>query len=87
MGACHSKGESPYNRLGETLKAQVRPIHSGALPSPVRQGLCASGGGARAFSWALGVYRGLERLNLEPEAISSVSGGTWCLAFKMPLRS
>lgn len=57
MGVCHSKSEpkGPYNRLGETFKAQVRPIHSGAPVTPVRQGLCVSGGGARAFSWALGV--------------------------------
>ena len=56
MGVCHSKNEpkGPYNRLGETFKAQVRPIHSGAPLTPVHQGLCVSGG-ARAFSWALGV--------------------------------
>ncbi|CAE7438544.1 unnamed protein product [Symbiodinium sp. KB8] len=47
--------------------------------------MCVSGGGSRAFTFASGIYRALNELNLLPklEGISSVSGGTWCSSVVM----
>eukprot|EP00425_Heterocapsa_triquetra_P037718 CAMPEP_0195081878 /NCGR_PEP_ID=MMETSP0448-20130528/23209_1 /TAXON_ID=66468 /ORGANISM="Heterocapsa triquestra, Strain CCMP 448" /LENGTH=656 /DNA_ID=CAMNT_0040114937 /DNA_START=40 /DNA_END=2010 /DNA_ORIENTATION=- len=59
---------------------------SPAFPGPrgkAKTALCISGGGARAFSNTLGVFRALEEIEVLPErvdAISSVSGGTWAAA-------
>ncbi|CAE7777026.1 unnamed protein product [Symbiodinium pilosum] len=61
-------------------------LHRGHLPGDgINVGLCASGGGARAMSFTTGVYRALNELKLldQLDAISSVSGGTWCSSIFM----
>ena len=47
--------------------------------------LCTSGGGARALSFTLGVYRALWQLKIlqKLDGISSVSGGTWASSVYM----
>lgn len=51
----------------------------------VKLGLCVSGGGTRALSFTLGVYRELWSLGImnKLDCISSVSGGTWASAIFM----
>mmetsp|Transcript_107116 Transcript_107116/g.301460 ORF Transcript_107116/g.301460 Transcript_107116/m.301460 type:complete len:540 (-) Transcript_107116:104-1723(-) len=70
-----------------TLLAKVVQISSSRPAFPkgqqvVGSALCISGGGARALSFGLGVYRALSGLGLfeKVSAISSVSGGTWLSA-------
>ena len=47
--------------------------------------LCTSGGGCRAFTHTLGVYRALHHMGVmgKLDAISSVSGGTWASSVYM----
>ncbi|CAJ1406326.1 unnamed protein product [Effrenium voratum] len=71
----------------ETVLANVIPVNSKtAFPhgSPERA-MCVSGGGSRALSYSLGVYRALWQLQLTErlQAISSVSGGSWCSSIFM----
>lgn len=56
------------------------PSHRG-----IARGLCASGGGARAMTYNLGIYRALYDLGLleRLDAISSVSGGSWASSILM----
>eukprot|EP00439_Symbiodinium_sp_Y106_P077717 s1818_g16.t1 len=66
-----------------TVQATVVPVISSPemFPGnhPTEFCLCASGGGSRAMSYTLGVYRALWKLNViqKLDGISSVSGGTW----------
>ena len=52
---------------------------------PVDFALCASGGGSRALSFTMGIYRALWNLQLFEKfnVVSSVSGGTWCSSIFM----
>lgn len=76
---------------GPTVVANVKAVHNpdSTWHAPVARALCASGGGSRALSYTMGVYRGLNELNLIPklDAISSVSGGTWCSSIFMFAKS
>eukprot|EP00438_Fugacium_kawagutii_P022627 Skav208980 [mRNA] locus=scaffold1270:113793:126943:- [translate_table: standard] len=65
------------------LTAELLPgkstVNGGSWHPVLNCGLCASGGGSRAFSFTMGVYRALHDMQLLPhlDVISSVSGGTW----------
>ncbi|CAL1137275.1 unnamed protein product [Cladocopium goreaui] len=76
----------------DTVLARVLPVNSQTGTSwhpKIEHGLCVSGGGSRAFAYSMGVYRALHELQLIPrlDAISSVSGGTWCSSIFMFARS
>ena len=70
-----------------TATAWAAPPPGGTFPeaadaritSRPNVGLAISGGGARAYSATIGLYRGLRSLGLmeSPRYISSISGGTW----------
>ena len=49
-----------------TILAHVQPAWdpSTSWHAPITKALCVSGGGARAFSYSLGVFRALHRLKL-----------------------
>jgi len=70
------------SKPGATVLANVKTVTKpdSQWHEPVYYALCASGGGSRALTYTMGIYRGLNELNLIPklDAISSVSGGTWC---------
>ncbi|CAK9021503.1 unnamed protein product [Durusdinium trenchii] len=71
-----------HSSTGPTLLASVKAVHDPKDTSwhpPITYALCVAGGGARAFSYSLGVFRALSDLNLldKIDGIASVSGGTW----------
>mmetsp|Transcript_61855 Transcript_61855/g.114834 ORF Transcript_61855/g.114834 Transcript_61855/m.114834 type:complete len:553 (+) Transcript_61855:76-1734(+) len=75
MGQTHS--------AGKVVTANVKPVNSSDKDGwhrPVSYAICASGGGTRALSYTMGIYRALSSLNLfqKFDVVSSVSGGTWC---------
>jgi len=89
MGQCTSTStkSEKYRPLGEVFRAKVLPVHGDVeLPGAgINVGLCVSGGGCRAMSFSTGVYRALNELDVlgKLDAISSVSGGTWCSSILM----
>ena len=66
------------------LRGILKPL-SPKAGAGINVGLCASGGGCRAMSFSTGVYRALNELEVlgKLDAISSVSGGTWCSSILM----
>lgn len=76
-----------YEKIGgssEQLSATVVQVNSAspsfpAAHSNITRALCASGGGSRAMTYTMGIFRGLNELGLlsKLDAISSVSGGAW----------
>lgn len=69
-GMLESQATSPLDAMGcgpakPTILAHVQPVWDGSTPwHPITRALCVGGGGARAFSYSLGVLRGLQRLKL-----------------------
>ena len=82
-------GGAASSAASSTVLATLAPVHSSAMMFPGNHSvdlcLCASGGGARALSFTLGVYRALQRLGVlsKLDALSSVSGGTWASSVYM----
>eukprot|EP00913_Durusdinium_trenchii_P009323 g8761.t1 len=79
-------------RLGQgqsKLRADVVPVNSEMTRFPgVHTAdfcVCASGGGARALTYTMGVYRALQDMGImeQLDGISSVSGGTWASSIYM----
>mmetsp|Transcript_29464 Transcript_29464/g.67871 ORF Transcript_29464/g.67871 Transcript_29464/m.67871 type:complete len:555 (-) Transcript_29464:95-1759(-) len=72
---------------GKTVIADVKPVNSAVKTwhSPVNYAICVSGGGSRALTYTMGIYRALSALKLfeKFDAVSSVSGGTWCSSIFM----
>ena len=76
---------------GSSVSAHVAPLNSEHRSFPGEHKsdfcLCTSGGGSRALSHTVGVYRALQELGMlqELDGISSVSGGTWASSIYMQL--
>ncbi|CAE7769672.1 unnamed protein product [Symbiodinium pilosum] len=81
-GSCHRP--KPPIKAHVALVNSEHPTFPGSQAA-IRTGVCFSGGGSRALSFALGILRALESLQLIPhvDAISSVSGGTWASSIYM----
>eukprot|EP00435_Cladocopium_sp_Y103_P036363 s442_g9.t1 len=80
------------NSVPSKLVADVVPVNSETTFFPGAHNaynakfcLCTSGGGARAMTHTMGVYRALYEMGIleEVDGISSVSGGTWASSIYM----
>eukprot|EP00435_Cladocopium_sp_Y103_P010533 s1902_g2.t1 len=80
------------NSVPSKLVADVVPVNSETTFFPGAHNaynakfcLCTSGGGARAMTHTMGVYRALHEMGIleEVDGISSVSGGTWASSIYM----